>query len=460
MKKKSDVANTLQDKQFHHHAYEARYAAGKALRKVVQREALGDFSPSKRDILSIFAATNAGRLPSLLPLRHQLMSASAFAFLRGAADLMATDLASAPTPGIMVQAGGDAHLMNFGAFASPEGNVLFDLNDFDETLPGVDFTIDLKRLCASVAIAAQIAGQSDHDARAIARAAAKSYRGAVHMLADLSPIEAWNARVPLSEVARSLRGRVLSDALHAAITKAPRRDESDEFPKIERGESDKWRIVDRAPKIFHVETSTDVAARIDIAKLFDAVRATLSPQVAALLQRYRYRDAAFKAVGVGSVGTYCAIGLFMTEDDEPLFLQLKEARVSVLERLCKSPWTGAQGARVVSGQLIMQAASDPFLGWARDEASGRQFYVRHLKTRRLGSISELLLENALPSYAALCGRTLARAHVRSTDAAVLAGYLGKSDAFDDAMASFAAAYSTQNQKDFKSFCKSGAPSGK
>jgi uncharacterized protein (DUF2252 family) len=355
-----------------------------------------------------------------------------------------------------VQAGGDCHLMNFGAFTSPEGNVLFDVNDFDETLPDVDFTVDIKRLVASVAVAAQNAGQIDRDARRTARMAATAYRETVRGLARLSPIEAWNARVQLEEATHGLRDRVIDDALHAAMTKSPGRNDADDFPKLERVGDGQWRIADRAPKIFHVDDAIDDAARLDIKRLFEAVGATLSPQVAALLRRYSFCDAAFKAVGVGSVGTYCAIGLFMTEDDEPLFLQLKEARVSVLERLRGSVWNGAQGERVVTGQRIMQAASDLFLGWAHDETSGRQFYVRHLKTRRLGSISEVLQEKALPRYSALCGRTLARAHARSSDAAVLAGYMGKSETFDDAMASFAMAYTAQNQKDYNAY-RASAP---
>jgi uncharacterized protein (DUF2252 family) len=199
----------------------------------------------------------------------------------------------------------------------------------------------------------------------------------------------------------------------------------------------------------------DPSIHVDIPSVFEGVKNTLAPEVATLLARYKLTDSAFQVVGVGSVGTYCAIGLFMTQDGDPLFLQIKEALTSALERLPGAPWPGQQGARVVAGQRIMQAATDLFLGWTTDPASGRRFYVRHLKNRRLGSISELLETKALPQYAILCGRTLARAHARSADAATLWGYMGKNEAFADAIASFAMLYAAQNKKDFEIFIAAG-----
>jgi len=433
--------------------YEQRYAHGKQFRKTTPREGLADYAPPPRDPIAILNESNQGRLTSLIPIRFERMAQSDFAFLRGAADIMAHDLAAQATPGILVQACGDCHLMNFGAFASPENNVLFDINDFDETLPDVDFTVDLRRLATSFAVAARAASYSDKISRRIAQNVAEAYRNHMADLSELSPLEAWHSRVYMNRAAEELFDGKLVEKLRAAVSKArPDKDEDDNFPHIVKDkQTGSWRIAERPPLIYHVETSSDPAAHVDLASVFAACHATLPPEVLALLQRYRLADIAFKVVGVGSVGTFCAIGLFITEDGEPLYLQLKEARRSALERLGRPNWSGLQGARVVSGQRIMQGAADLFLGWAQDQASGRHFYVRHLKNRRLGSITELLEEKALPQYAKLCGRTLARAHARSADPAVVYGYMGKSEAFDDAIASFAMLYAGQNRADFERF---------
>ncbi len=437
--------------------FDERFDAGKQLRSVVSRESLGEFSAGDRDPGAIFDETNKGRLPALIPIRRQRMSQSPFAFLRGAAALMAVDLAAHPSPGITVQACGDCHLMNFGAFLSPEGNALFDINDFDETLPGVDFTADVKRLAASFAVAALAAGDSDKSARRIAKGVALAYRERMAKLARLSPLEAWHSRIDLTEEAEGLFSDDIAKKLRlAAAQKHADRREDANFPHIARDPATgDWRIEDNPPLIYHVPVQEDPSIHVDIPAVFAGVTNTLAPEVATLLARYKLVDSAFKVVGVGSVGTYCAIGLFVTRDGDPLFLQVKEALTSALERLPCAPWTGQQGARVVAGQRIMQAATDLFLGWTTEPTSGRQFYVRHLKNRRLGSISELLETKALPQYATLCGRTLARAHARSADAAVLWGYMGRNEAFADAIASFAMLYAAQNKKDFDGFVAVG-----
>lgn len=432
--------------------YAKRYAAGKALRQKVARESLGEFRARDRDPVAILNETNEGRLTSLLPVRRKRMSQSAFAFLRGAAVIMAQDLAPLPAPGVATQACGDCHLLNFGAFESPEGNILFDINDFDETLPNIDFTVDLRRLAASCAVAAIDAGDGQKSARRIAKIAVGAYRQRMRQLARFSPLKVWQSRILLAHEASGLFVGSLSEKLRCSLTKPDERQTDRQiFPQLSLQPDGEWKIADNPPYIFHVDQSNDPAAHVDVAGIFEGLRATLSPEVGALLRRYQLRDTAFKVVGVGSVGTYCAIGLFMTEDDEPLILQIKEARSSALERMGAPVWTRAQGERVVSGQRIMQGASDLFLGWTTDAASKRQFYVRQLKNRRLGSIAELLEDKALPQYATLCGRTLARAHARSADPAVIAGYMGKSDAFDDALASFAMLYAAQNAKDYAYF---------
>jgi uncharacterized protein (DUF2252 family) len=383
-----------------------------------------------------------------VPERYSRMSVDRFAFLRGAAAVMATDLAGQPTAGIPVQAGGDSHLMNFGAFVTPENNILFDVNDFDETLPGVDFTVDVKRLAASVAVAALGSGAPKKAARAYAAATVRAYRSHLAALAKLAPLEIWHSRIDLeNEIDRIAHGglrRKLAGVVAKARSEGLSKD--DNFPHLV-GEDD-MRIVDKPPTIFHLNPKADAQHRLSFQRVFAAYREGVAPDRLRLLDRFTMKDLVFKAVGVGSVGTFCCVGLFLTGDNEPLFLQLKQAQHSVLERLgSKLRYKGHQGRRVVEGQRMMQAASDIFLGQTQDDATGRQFYLRTLKNRRLGGISEISEEEALSSYAQLCGRTLSRAHARSGDPAAIAGYMGKSEVFDDAIASFAMLYASQTIRD-------------
>ena len=424
-----------------------RYDRGVGLRRKTPREKHADLlGPSTRDPVAILAVADRTRVPELVPVRYQRMTTSPFAFLRGAAAVMADDLKHQATAGITVQACGDCHLMNFGAFATPEENVIFDINDFDETLPGVDFTADLKRLTASVAVAALAAGYSKKRARATAEIAAEAYRTRMRTLAKLTPLEIWHSRVDLLDEVRRIQDRTLRRRLYAILAKTEGRlEEDDNFPHLVAGKQP--HIEDRPPLIYHFASKKDPRKRVDAKQVFATYQEGLSPEHLCLVDRYELADVAFKVVGVGSVGTFCAIGLFMTADGAPLFLQIKEAGQSVLE--CLGPkFRGHPGQRVVEGQRMMQAASDVFLGWTQDPASGRHFYVRQLKNRRLGSVGELVEEQALASYARLCGRTLARAHARSADPAVLAGYMGKNGVLDDALASFAMAYAARTNSDY------------
>jgi uncharacterized protein (DUF2252 family) len=424
-----------------------RYERGTRLRKKVPREKHADLrGPADRDAVAILAATDRSRMPELVPVRYERMLASPFTFLRGAAAVMAEDLRHQPAAGIAVQACGDCHLMNFGAFATPEQNILFDINDFDETLPGVDFTADLKRLAASVAVAALAANLSKRRARAIAATTVEAYRSRMRSLAKLSPLEIWHSKIMLAREIERIEDRVLRRELQSILAKA--RDhlaEDDNFPRLVKGK--RARIEDRPPLIYHFAAKGDARHHVDAKQALDAYAARLAPDRLCLVDRYALKDVAFKVVGVGSVGTFCAIGLYLCGDGTPLFLQIKEAGKSVLEQLAPK-FKGHQGQRVVEGQRIMQAASDIFLGWTEDVASHRHFYVRQLKNRRLGSVGELVEERALASYARLCGRTLARAHARSADPAVLAGYMGKRGALDDALASFAMAYAARTRDDY------------
>jgi len=424
-----------------------RYAQGKRLRKKVAREKHAElYGPADRDATAILAATDRTRMPKLVPVRYERMLANPFAFLRGAAAVMAEDLRHQPAAGIPVQACGDCHLMNFGAFATPEQNIVFDINDFDETLPGVDFTADLKRLSASVAVAAVAANLSKKWVRAIAAATVEAYRIRMRSLAKLSPLETWHSMVELAREIDRIEHRGLRRELQGILAKARDHLAADNnFPHLVTGKQ--ARIEDRPPLIYHFTSKGDVRYHLDARRVLGAYEKRLSPDRLCLVDRYKFKDIAFKVVGVGSVGTFCAIGLYVCGDGTPLFLQLKEAGKSVLERLGPK-FKGHQGRRVVEGQRVMQAASDIFLGWTEDAASRRQFYVRQLKNRRLGSISDLVEGEALASYACLCGRTLARAHARSADPAVLAGYMGKRGVLDDALASFAMAYAVRTQEDY------------
>ena len=401
-----------------------------------------------RSALAILAESDGNRVPELVPERYARMALNPFAFFRGAAAVMATDLARQPVAGAAVQAGGDSHLMNFGAFVTPENNILFDVNDFDETLPGVDFTVDLKRLAASVAVASMQNSASRKRAQTIAAATVKAYRMHMAALSDISLLEVWHSRIDLEqEIQKIGRGR-LRRKLAGIIIKARGEGLSrdDNFPHL--ASDTEGKIVDKPPTIFHLDPTADARHRIDADRMFLEYRERLAPERRRLFERFAMKDLAFKAVGVGSVGTFCCVALFVTGDNEPIFLQIKQAQNSVLERLGgKVGYQGNQGRRVVEGQQMMQAASDIFLGYSRDAVSGRDFYIRTLKNRRLGSISEVSENEALSDYAQLCGRTLARAHARSGDPAVITGYLGKTNVIDDAIASFAMAYSDQTVLD-------------
>jgi uncharacterized protein (DUF2252 family) len=425
--------------------YRARYEQGIVLRRKTPREAhaaLNNFPG--RNPVALLGEGDKARVPELVPERYKRMLVSPFTFLRGAATVMAQDLAHTPRAGITVQGCGDCHLMNFGAFATPEEIILFDINDFDETLPGVDFTVDLKRLAASVAVAGQDAKMPGKRARAAAAATVEAYRLHMRTLAKLTPLEIWHSRIELPREVKHLDDPALRRRLQAILHKAGRQLERDDnFPHLVKGD----KIADKRPTIYHFDRKTDPRERVDPQEVFAAYRKRLTPERLCLFDRYTLKDTAFKAVGVGSVGTFCAVSLFVTGDGAPLFLQFKEARKSALE--CLGPkFSGHPGRRVVEGQRTMQAASDIFLGWTEDEISGRHFYVRQLKNRRLGSIGELVEENALVNYARLCGRTLARAHARSGDAAMIAGYLGRSEAMANALGSFAMAYAKRTKRDY------------
>ena len=427
-----------------------RRAAGKALRAVVPRERHADFTVDPhRDPLPILGASDASRVAGLVPERYKRMAASPFAFYRGAAVVMAHDLAGLPSVGLPVQACGDCHLMNFGAFSSPEGNVLFDINDFDETYPGVDFTVDLKRLAASVAVAAQNAQLPDKKAQALVQMTVKAYRDFMSALAEGPPMEVWQTRMNLVDQIEGFADAELEAKLLAKLVKSEKGGKSAaEQPGIETAADGTPRFTDKPPFVSHVDLDGVPVSDVLNAATLARYKATLLPERAMLLDRYALRDVAFKVVGVGSVGTYCAVALMATPDGETLVLQMKQAGEAAVAGLTAPDASTAShpGRRVVDGQRALQAASDIFLGWTQDD-HGRFFYMRQLKNRRLGSIAELVEGKALPAYATLCGRTLARAHARTGDPVWIDGYLGASTVMDEALATFAMAYASQTVLD-------------
>jgi uncharacterized protein (DUF2252 family) len=426
----------------HHRRLDERRAIGIEWRQKVPLDALAEWAtPANRaDPLDILIAQGKERIPELLPVRYARMKTDPFAFLRGAAAVMASDLADIPTTELRVQSCGDCHLANFGSYETPEGTPVFDVNDFDETLPA-PFEWDVKRLAASLVVAGRVAAMPDRDCRRLARSAAKSYREQLSDLARLSPLDAWNMRIDLGgavadtdspKIRRQLKKRL------AAVMAAGKQ----HFGLVEET-SGHWHIKDKPPLVRHLSRH-ELHAR----KAFASYAETLQEDRRVLLQRYHLRDIAFKVVGVGSVGTFCAIGLFVSDEDAPLLLQIKEAQQSVLAPFAGPSDYPNEGQRVVVGQRMLQAATDIFLGWTQSAVDGRYFYVRRLKDQGLADIGARL-EAALPFYAGLCGRTLARAHARSGDAVSLSGYIGDTTEFDKAIAEFARAYADQTEQDWR-----------
>jgi uncharacterized protein (DUF2252 family) len=424
-----------------------RLAAGKALRAKTPRLAHGHWRPpeGRQDPVAILRAGDEGRVEHLVPIRYGRMLASPFAFYRGSAAIMAADLATTPVSGLRVQACGDCHLMNFGGFATPERNILFDINDFDETLPG-PWEWDLKRLTASFVLAARSQSLSDDRARDAAVECAHSYRKHIQDYARMHPLDVWYARITQADVLAALPPRDRA-RLSARLDKALKQAGSDvDFPKLTDMVGGKLSIRDAPPLIFHPETTRDAdfGARVD--RILAAYRKTLPEDRRSLLDAYHPVDAAMKVVGVGSVGRRCWIALLMSASNEPLFLQAKEAVASVLEPFAGPSAYTHHGERVVMGQRLMQPASDMFLGWVTAD-DGTHYYLRQLRDVKIKPMVELFDHGMLMSYAKMCGWVLARAHSKAGDAAEIAGYIGSSDQLDEALGAFSIAYANQAERD-------------
>lgn len=421
-----------------------RALRGKAARKLVARSAHAAWIPSvdRPDPVAVLERQGRDRLPELLPIRYGRMAASPFAFLRGAAAVMAADLAAAPHTGLTVQLCGDAHLLNFGLYASPERTLLFDLNDFDETFCG-PFEWDVKRLATSVAVAAREIGHPDAEARRATLAAVAAYRTAVRRLARRGELDVWYTSIDADQLLPLVRSARDRRRVEASLGRARRRTSLRAFDRLTE-------VVDGRRRIIHDPPLLEPAGMSDMAslrKIFSDYRSTLSEERRLLLDRYRFVDAARKVVGVGSVGLRCFIVLLAGRDtDDPLFLQIKEARPSVLEEHLPSGPYVHPGHRVVAGQRLLQAASDIFLGWMSGP-QGRAFYWRQLRDMKGSADVAGMSSDDLLAYARLCGTALARAHARSGDRIAIAGYLGGADTFDRAVTDFALAYADQTVAD-------------
>ncbi len=427
-----------------------RIAAGKALRDVCPRTAHARWTarPRRDDPVAILIENSRGRLKNLLPIRYGRMMADPFAFYRGAAALMASDLSTTPSTGLTVQACGDAHLLNFGGFATPERHIVFDLNDFDETAVA-PWEWDVKRLVASFTVAGRVKSLRASSCREAAWEAARSYRRHLLGYAGSSVLDTWYDVIDVEEIIKASRDprerRYYRRAIRIATSETAR---EREFARFAHHEGRPARIRDHPPLIYHLEGPRHRAFKDVAARALAGYRESLPPERRLLLDRFELVDAAFKVVGVGSVGTFCGIMLMMSGDGEPLFLQFKEARASVLERYAGPSPYPHHGQRVVVGQRLMQAASDIFLGWTSDaDGEGRHFYLRQLRDAKVKPVVELMAAADLQGYARLCGRALARAHARSLDTVTMAGYLGLSDAFEDALAKFGDEYARQTERD-------------
>jgi uncharacterized protein (DUF2252 family) len=427
-----------------------RRALGKALRRQCSRVAQGEWKPrsDSEDIVTLLEESDADRIQGLIPLKYQRMSVSPFTFFRGAAIIQARDLASTSVSGITVQACGDCHLLNFGGYASPERKLVFDINDFDETYPG-PWEWDLKRLSTSLILAARDCGFSNDSAIEAVRAAGSAYRHRMAEFAQMKVLDTWYAQVTVDAIQEHFRKDAdMSARLRRKSKQSRSQTAASVAPKLTVMVDGRQAIKDAPPAVYHLQGFTRDFER-QREQFVAQYKQTLSADRRSLYERYHYQDSAVKVVGVGSVGTRCYISLLLADDDDPLFLQFKEARRSVLESPRGKSRYENQGCRVVEGQRRMQAASDIFLGWS--STGGHDYYVRQLRDMKVSADVGTFKPSTLVGYATLCGWTLAHAHAKTGDAAMIAGYLGSSEQFDDALAHYSQAYADQAERDFELF---------
>jgi len=431
-----------------HPTWEELYAKGKSLRDKCPRSdhAVWQAPNNRPDPVALMEESNKGRIPQLIPIRHGRMIQSPFAFYRGAALNMAADLACTPATGLRAQACGDCHLMNFGAFATPERRLIFDINDLDETLPA-PWEWDVKRLAASFVLACRSNGFSEDTARDAVLSCIRSYRERMAEYSEQRVLDVWYASIDAERLIPTIEDEEARKRFEKRLAKARERSALEhDFPELAQTGGLIPSIKDNPPLIYHPQEKglEESMAAFQIA--FARYRETIQEDRRLLLDRFKLADAAIKVVGVGSVGTFCGILLLMASDDDPLFLQFKQARPSVLEAYAGKSLHSNHGQRIVHGYRMMQSASDLFLGWTEGDA-GRHFYIRQLKDMKVKPIVEVFTPAVMLQYAELCGWTVAHAHARSGAPAEISGYLGKSDKFDEAIADFSIAYADQSERD-------------
>jgi len=440
----------LADQRTHTLSLEERHAIGEQARQQSPLKSHAEWlpPPDRIDPIGLLIDSSEGRNEDLISIRHGRMLASSFAFFRGSAAIMAYDLSHTPNSGINLQICGDCHLLNFGGFATPERNVIFDINDFDETAIG-PWEWDVKRLATSFVIAGQSNGFSAEDSYQAAWLAVEFYRTNMARLGKKPVLEAWYEAMNLDELLDRSPDKKRARFYRKKLAKAAKRSAHEKaFAKLAHEEGQPARIVDHPPLIFHHTDIRDQAFREAVEIGYGHYKESLSPELGLLLDRYRIEDVALKVVGVGSVGTICGILLLMSAG-EPLFLQFKEAGQSVVEQFAgASPYTHP-GKRVVIGQRLMQSATDMFLGWSYDEVNQRPVYIRQLSDAKIKPVISVMKPSNLFSYADICGQALATAHSRSGDAIILSGYMGESSTFADAIADFAVTYAEQNERDYE-----------
>ena len=439
---------------FYHAPRSERYEIGKQLRKNCPRSSHAQWKPAtnRPDPVDLIVLSNKGRIPKLVPLRHGRMGRSPFTFYRGAALNMASDLSVTPVSGINVQACGDAHLCNFGGFATPERNIIFSINDLDETLPA-PWEWDIKRLAASFIVACRNNNLNDSSGRDVVLACVRSYRENMMIFSEMKTMELWHYSLGPDQLISRLKDPELRRRGLKRLEKERSRSIAEEiFPQIVKGKGNSTVIKDQLPSIFHWEGHAPGEVVQETQDTFELYKTSLPPGFSQLLNRYKIKDVVIKVVGVGSVGTACWVVLLQTGDGDPLFIQAKEARKSVLEAYTGKSIHPNNGQRVVYGYRLMQPFSDPFLGWAVGQG-GRHLFFRQLRDIKISIKVETFGRQEMLSYADWCGQALALSHARSGDSALLSGYMGSSDTFDEAIAGFSLAYADQNEKDHAAFMK-------
>ena len=431
--------------------FKEKYAMGKEIRGKVPRseQAKWNAAGNRPSVKAMIDLSNYDRLPDLIPVRHFRMSSSPFVFYRATASLMARDLSFTPVSGIYVQTCGDCHLMNFGGFATPERHVVMDINDFDETLPG-PWEWDVKRLAVSFILAARDKGFSRNSADELVMELITTYQNALNEFANMNLLDLWYLKFDLEQIMSEQKDENLKERLAKNLAKGHKQTNDKVFYKMTSDNMGQFTINDQPPLILHpfdLEESKEM-----INTFFEQYKNTLQPDRRLLFDQYHITDVALKVVGVGSVGTRCYVALLLNDDNEPLFIQVKEARQSVLEPYTKPSRYSHNGERIVQGQRLMQSASDIFLGWTTGP-QGRQYYLRQLRDKKISPDVDTLNKEFLVIYAQYCARVLAKAHCKTNQGAIICGYVGKGDRFASAIAGFAELYADQTEKDFAEFQK-------